>query len=165
MSSIQKTISTIIKDSFTTTAIDSSGGFIQFAAATKGLTGEQAATVPAEGLNSVWTVVLHLTVVQTAFEAALRGEESSGVVAWPPIGEISDENWKNARQKSLEINTRMVQTIANITNEQLEERLPYWFNVITREAILTIYGHISYHTAEIVTIRHIQGLRVDHPFA
>ncbi len=84
---------------------------------------------------------------------------------WPPVGEVSDANWQASRQKALDSNHQLAEAIAAVPDAQLEARLPGWFNAITQEAILGIHGHISYHTAEIVTIRHMQGLKVDHPFA
>ena len=168
MSLFQQTIAALVESNFATTGIEGSGGCIQFAAATAGLTGQQAATIPAEGLNSVWAVVHHITWLQSHFMKALQNEPPGPVSAvWPSPGEIevSDENWESARQMALDLNRQLAQKIANLTDEQFAEGLSNWSNIMTFEAIVTLYGHINYHTAEIVTIRHIQGLRVNHPFA
>lgn len=85
--------------------------------------------------------------------------------AWPPPGEINDANWLAARKQALASNRHLAEVITGLTDAQLPETLPGWFNNITEQAIFGINCHISYHTAEIVTIRHMQGLRVNHLFA
>ena len=47
----------------------------------------------------------------------------------------------------------MEKAIAVLTETQLTERLPGWFNYVAEEAILKLHAHIGYHTAEIVAIR------------
>ena len=168
MSTKQQTAALLVKTYFSATEIYETGGFIPFIAATDGLTGQQAAMVPAQGINSVWAVVNHLTYLQNGVRKALLQEPvmpPSMEAAWPPLGEISDKHWLAARQAALESNRQLAEAIAALTDDQLPEPLPGWFNSVTEQTIFGINSHISYHTAEIVTIRHMQGLRVDHMFA
>jgi hypothetical protein len=168
MSTKQQIAALQVKNYFTATEIQETGGFVPFIAATDDLTGQQAATVPAEGINSVWAVVNHLTYLQNGLRMALLRESAeppSMEAAWPPPGEINDANWLAARQQALDSNHQLAEVIAALTNAQLPETLPGWFNSITEQAIFGINCHLSYHTAEIITIRHMQGLRVNHIFA
>jgi len=166
-STIQHLAASLVEKNFTAIDLQDTGGYVPFAAATAGLSGRQAATVPAEQLNSVWAVVNHLTYLQNGLRLALLhepGEPPTMAAAWAPPGEISDENWHAARQQALDANHQLAEVIGSLSDAQLPEILPGWFNSITDRVIFSINGHLSYHTAEIVTIRHMQGLRVDHPF-
>ena len=168
MSTKQQIAAMLVENFFTATELHETGGFVPFVAATDGLTGQQAAKVPAEGLNSVWAVVNHLTYLQNGLRLALLREPAeppSMEAAWPALGEITDENWQAARQEALDSNQRLAEIIAALTDDQLGETLPGWFDSVTEQAILGINAHISYHVAEIVTIRHMQGLRIEHMFA
>lgn len=146
--------------------------FAHFVTVTDGLTAQQAATVPAERFNSVWAVVNHTAFWQDVLRTALQGEqidlEAWGLTelapGWPPLAPINDANWQAARQRALDVNHDLGQAIANLSTDQLEQPLSGFFNVIAHQAILSIYAHNSYHTAEITGIRHMQGLWVDHPF-
>lgn len=146
--------------------------FAHFVTVTDGLSVQQAAAVPAERFNSVWAVVNHTAFWQDFLRTALQGEELDlpawGLTevgpGWPPLGELSEANWQAARQRALDVNHALSQAIANLRAEQLEQPLSGFFNVIAQQAILSIYAHNSYHTAEITGIRHMQGLWVDHPF-
>ena len=146
--------------------------FAHFVTVTDGLTAQQAAAVPAERFNSVWAVVNHTALWQDFLRTALQGEqidlEAWGLTevgqGWPPLGAITEVNWQAARQRALDVNHALGQAIANLRAEQLEQPLSGFFNVIAHQAILSIYAHNSYHSAEITGIRHMQGLWVDHPF-
>lgn len=168
MSIFQQTIAILIESNFASTNVEGSGGMIQFAVATDGLMGQQAANIPSDGLNSVWAIVNHLIYLQDNLRMALLNEaieHPSMVAMWSPIGEVTDENWELSRQKALDSNRQLAEVVAKLGDEELDVALPMWFNIVTRHAILTIYSHLSYHSAEIVTLRHMQGLRVDHPLA
>lgn len=166
MSTIQQLIASAVEQHFSEPF--GTGGFVPFVAATDGLTGQQAAAVPAERLNSVWAVVNHLIYSQDGFCRGLLGElteQPSMEQGWPPLGEINDANWQAARQKALDSNHRLAEVIGALKDTQLEETVPLLWNLETKQIILAIDAHLSYHTAEIVTIRHMQGLWVEHQFA
>ena len=167
MSTIQQLIASAVENHFSCSDMQATAGFVHFVTATDGLTGRQAATVPAERFNSVWAVVNHLTSLQDKVRRAILGEATETPppgTSWLPLGEVNDANWLAARQQTLDSNHRLSEAIAALTETQLMERLPGWFNYVTEDAILKLHAHISYHTAEIVAIRHMQGLWIDHPF-
>ena len=148
------------------------GAFAHFVTATDGLTGAQAAQVPAERFNSVWAVTNHTAIWQDALRAALVSEELDLATwnlqemgpGWPPLGEITDTNWEAARQRALDVNQELAAAIALLDEGTLEKPLPNFFNIAAHDAILSIYAHNSYHTAEIIATRHMLQLWVDHPF-
>lgn len=166
-STIQRLAASLVEKHFTAIDLQDTGRYVPFTAATAGLSGQQAATAPFDPINSIWAVVNHLTYVQKRLRSALVREETEPLTlaaAWPPPGAISDANWIAARQRALDANHDLAEAIGALRDAQLPEILPGWFNSITEQAIFSINGHLGYHTAEIVTIRHMQGLRVDHPF-
>jgi DinB superfamily len=148
-----------------------SSSFAHFVTVTDSLTGEQAATAPRERFNSIWAVVNHVAFWQEVTRLGLLGQEINlaewGLTeiggGWPPLGEISDAHWLAARQRALDCNHAFAQTIASLTDEQLETEIK-WLGQAW-QAILAIYSHNSHHTSEILTIRHMLGLWVDHPWA
>lgn len=145
--------------------------FAHFVTVTEGLTAAQAAQAPAERFNSVWGVVNHVAFWQEVTRLGLLGQSIDladwGLTemgnGWPPLGEISDVNWQVARQRALDSNRAFAQTIASLTDEQLHNDMT-WGGQIW-QGILAIYSHNSYHTAEILSIRHMLGLWVDHRWA
>ncbi len=151
------------------------GGTIPFVVATDGLTGQQAAAIPGERLNSVWAIVNHLTLVQDLFGSALRGEltepmtpvtPETSSVAWPPLPEeICNETWQAVRQHALDTNHRLAETIVALSDEQMKEPIPNLFNLTHEQLIFGVMAQNTYHTAEIVTVRHMQGLWTEHQFA
>ncbi len=148
---------------FTSTA---PGWFSPFAAATDGLSAEQAATVPAPHFNSVWAVVNHVRYWQEAAllqlqqqpvdSAALGSADGSG---WPPTGSTADETaWQEARRKALETNAALARYVADLTDAELEQPIAEGDGWNTRRHLIySMIAHNSYHTCEITTIRHMQG--------
>jgi hypothetical protein len=137
--------------------------FASYPDAVKGLSAEQAACAPGARLNSVWGVTLHLTLCQQFARAVLSGETidvnaffAGGV--WPPVGDPRDEDaWQKAKAGLLAANHALAVCIADLTDEALEQELPY----LQMKAYQYIQGHLAHnsnHLNELITIRHIQGL-------
>ena len=94
-STIQHLAASLVEKNFTAIDLQDTGGYVPFAIATAGLTGQQAAKAPAEQLNSVWAVVNHLIYLQNGLRLALLrepGEPPSMDAAWAPPGVITDAN-------------------------------------------------------------------------
>lgn len=142
--------------------------FAPFEVATDGLTAAQAANIPAEKFNSVWAIVNHVWFWQEALHLLLVGQtyscEALGAPddsGWPPVNNPSDDSaWHAARQRALDVNSTLADMIENLTDAQLEEKLEAWSGKKHR-AIQNIIAHNSYHTAEIICVRHMQGLWLD----
>jgi hypothetical protein len=68
------------------------------------------------------------------------------------------------RQRALDGNRAFAQAIRALTDEQMTQE----FALLGSQAYRVIYStfaHNSYHTAEILTIRHRLKLWVEHPWA
>lgn len=147
--------------------------FIPFVVVSDGLTGEQAAQIPAERFNSIWGVTDHMAfwveftrtaLVDEEIDLTAWGMEEIGG-GWPPIGPISDANWLAARQRALDVCHAFAAAVRTLDEARLEVPLEKLFGAQPYQAILAIYGHNCHHTAEVLTIRHMLGLWVDHEWA
>jgi hypothetical protein len=137
------------------------GAFLPFEAATEGLTAAQAAAIPAPRFNSinhVWFWQEHLLRLlhnQPANHELLGAPDGSG---WPPAGDPADEAaWQATRKRALEGNATLAAAVARLSEAELLEELKAWKSFKHR-AIQSIITHNSYHTCEIITVRHLQGL-------
>lgn len=144
------------------------GAFASFSAAIDGLSAAQATTVLGERMNSVWAVVNHVWFWNEAPLRKLRGEpfEPGDLGApdwsgWVPIGDPSDEAaWQAARARALESNAAFAAAVAELTPEQLAADLLGWGPA--HSIIQGMITHNSYHTGEIITLRHAQQLWVNN---
>lgn len=142
------------------------GWFSPFATVTDGLTAEQATTVPAPHFNSVWAVVNHVRYWQEVAlrqlqhlpvdAAALGAADGSG---WPPVGDSTDAAaWQRAREGALAANAALVSYVRTLTDAALEEPIADGETWHTRRHLLySMMAHNSYHTCEMITIRHLRG--------
>lgn len=145
------------------------GVFAPFEAATDGLSAAQAANVPAEKFNSVWAIVNHVWYWQEALRLLLVGESYSHDAlgapddgGWVPAGSSTDDSaWLAARQRALEVNLALFDVVEKLSDTQLEEKLEAWGGEKHR-GIQSIIAHNSYHTAEIICVRHMQGLWLEN---
>lgn len=160
----------VIENHFTRPAPSS---FVHFIIVSDGLTGEQAAQVLGERFNSVWAVTNHIAfwmeytrvaLLDDPFDLAMwdMAEVGSG---WPPIGEVNDERWQAARQRALDCSRALATTARTLDPSTLEIPSEKLFGGKPYQALYSIYGHNCNHTAEILTIRHMLGLWVDHEWA
>jgi hypothetical protein len=139
--------------------------FAPFSVATDGLTAAQAAHVPAERFNSVWAVVNHVWFWQEAPLRMLRGEpfEPKDLGAedwsgWPAAGDSADDAaWQAARQRCLDTNAALAAFVAELDAVGIEREVaPGWGKV--HQTIQATIAHNSYHTNEVISVRHMQGL-------
>jgi uncharacterized damage-inducible protein DinB len=138
------------------------GWFTPITAAIAGLSANQAAFVPAPRFNSVWAVVNHIWLCnkmtllrlqnQPVDHNALGTEDD-----WPRVTDPEDEiAWQAACQRMIAVNQELAQTIAEFSAEDLYQGLPeHW------KSIQGVLAHNSYHTCEIISIRHLQRLWVE----
>ncbi|MEM7344778.1 MAG: hypothetical protein AAF485_11085 [Chloroflexota bacterium] len=157
----------VIEQHFVTASASS---FAHFVVVSDGLTGEQAAQVPGDRLNSVWAITNHMAFWMDYTQTSLLDKDIDLAVwamdevgnGWPPLGMINDDAWLEARQRAMTICRSfagVIRTLDIATLDQPQERL---FGGTPRQAIISMYGHNCYHTAELLTVRHMQGLWVDH---
>ncbi|MCB0154713.1 MAG: DinB family protein [Anaerolineae bacterium] len=147
--------------------------FVHFVVVSDGLTGEQAAQVPGEQFNSIWAITNHMAFLMDYTRAALLDEDVDLIVwgmaeigkGWPPLGAITDAAWQAARQCAMERCRAFAAVIRTLDSATLDEPQRRLSGGTPRQAIMAMYGHNCYHTAELLTVRHMQGLWVDHQWA
>lgn len=141
------------------------GVFASFETATNNLTSSQAAHIPAEKFNSVWAITNHVWYWQEALRLLLIGETYTHTAlgapddsGWIPVTNPNDESaWQFTRERALNVNKELSAVIEKYSNAELEEIIPAWGGERHR-VIQSIIAHNSYHTAEIICVRHMQGL-------
>ncbi len=138
--------------------------FATFNLASADLTAAQAAHVPAEGFNSIWAIVNHVWFWNEVPHRMVRGEtvtpEEFGAPnwgGWVPIGDPNDDAaWQAARERALAANSAFAAYAATLSNPDLEREIPNWGPI--HGMFSSMLAHNSYHTCEIISVRHMQGL-------
>lgn len=136
--------------------------FASYPPAVEGLTAEQAGCAPGPRFNSVWGVILHLTICQQFALAVLHGDRVDPAAffaegTWPQVRDESAGAWEKAKADILAANHALAECVAGLPDTMLDEELP----VVGMKGYTFIQGHlvhISNHLNEIVAIRHMQGL-------
>jgi hypothetical protein len=135
------------------------GWFTPFMDALRGIDAAQAAVVPAPRFNSIWAVVKHVRHCEEMVLAQLCNrpevvEQLNLEGDWPPIGQPGDEAaWQADCQKALEVNQQLAERIKseeNILQISATNGETYW------KLVQGVANHNSYHTCEIISIRHLQ---------
>jgi hypothetical protein len=138
--------------------------FVNFIVATDGLTAAQAAQVPAEGFNSIWAITNHIWFWQEAALRTLRGQEvapellgASDWKGWPAAGDASDDAaWRAARERALVGNAELAAHVASLDGNALDQEYGSWGK--GHNIVQVVLVHNAYHTCEIISVRHMQGL-------
>lgn len=139
--------------------------FLPFNMASDGLSATQAAHVPAERFNSIWAIVNHVWFWNEVPLRMLRGEAvdpadlgAADWSGWPPIGDPADDAaWQAARQRCLDANAAFAAFVATMDDAALaREVAPGWGPA--HGIIQGMISHNSYHTSELICVRHMQGL-------
>jgi hypothetical protein len=139
------------------------GWFTPLAVATAGLTAEQAATIPAPGFNSIWAIVNHVWFWQRVVALRLAGiqpdrQESAAQRGWPQVREPADEEaWQAARDRVISTNSDLAAAVARLTDEELDRAIEEG-RARRYQVMQGIIAHNSYHTCEIISVRHMLGL-------
>lgn len=139
------------------------GWFLPFIKVIQGLSAEEAAIVPAKRFNSVWAVVNHVCFCQERILLQLQGKPEGDQALkpgedWPRIGDPMDEAaWQAACQKVVAGNQELAGAIAGLADGDLDQangegEPEQW------QLIQGVLAHNSYHTCEIISIRHMQGM-------
>lgn len=147
-----------------------SSSFAHFVVVSEGLTGAQAAHVPGERFNSIWAITNHMAFWMEHARAAFLDEDVDLAAwsmeeignGWPPLGAITDDGWLGARQRAMDICRSFAAATRSLDPARLEQPQARLFGGTPYQAITSMYGHNCYHTAELLTVRHMQGLWVEH---
>ncbi len=139
------------------------GWFTPLTVATEGLTADQAATIPAPGFNSIWAILNHVWFWQRFVALRLAGtqpdrKELGSERGWPSVPEPIDEGaWQRARERVITTNAELATAVARVTNEELNQPIVEG-RAKRYQVIQGIIAHNSYHTCEIISVRHMLGL-------
>jgi hypothetical protein len=143
------------------------GWFQAFVTAVSGLTAEQAARVPAERFNSVWAVVNHVRYWTDFMRLRMLGEKVNpedlgGNDGWPlPADPPTEEAWQAAVAAAVTAVQTAAAVVAKFTAKELNSA-PAEGWPIRAQVVQGMLAHNSYHTCEIISIRHMQGLWLEH---
>lgn len=139
------------------------GWFTPISIGIQGLTPEQAAQVPAPRFNSVWGVVNHVRFWQDYMLLRLHGETVDKSIlgasnGWPPPpNQPTQAEWLSDQERMLTANRKLADYIGTLSDEALAQPVipggptPY-------QVIQGLISHNSYHTCEVISIRHMLGL-------
>lgn len=140
--------------------------FLPFSEATEDLTARQALHVPQERFNSIWSVVNHICYLSEAALLVIQGSDKQpetvggATGGWHKPNHADDAAWQALRTRTLEMHERLTETIAALDDEQLHTVKAVWKRTPYQIAH-GVLAHDSYHTCEIITLRHMQGLWTD----
>jgi hypothetical protein len=143
-----------------------SGTFLPFTDATDGLTAAQALHVPREKFNCIWGVVNHVCYWQEAAMLIIQGSEKKPETlggdkgGWHSPEQADDAGWLALRARTIDMNAQLANAVAALNDEQLHTVLSAW-NSSPYEMTQSLLAHNSYHTCEIISLRHLQGLWVN----
>ena len=123
----------------------------------KDLSAETALRRPIAGSHNIWEIVLHIGVWESIVRRRLSGEVVTAVTPeqdWPVVGESSDSAWKGTRDEIRLGHGRLQQTIARLTDRQLNEPVPgmgYNVYVMVHGAV----QHTLYHAGQIAILKKV----------
>lgn len=139
------------------------GWFTPFTIAVNQLTSSQAASIPAQGLNSIWLVVQHVAFWQEWALLRLKGLPADrktlegGEEGWAPIRDPESEgDWQKAVERAVRVNRELADFVRQIPDAELD--IPIAPGKAARYQVLQgLIAHNAYHINEIISLRHLQG--------
>lgn len=120
----------------------------------EGITAQQAAARPVNGVHSIWELVLHIEAWERAVLSRLQGNraELSAEEDWPVVAETSDEAWERTRKKLKRGNDELRLAISHLDESRLHEPI--------LEGMPSVYGnlhgviqHDLYHAGQIAMLK------------
>jgi uncharacterized damage-inducible protein DinB len=126
----------------------------------KGLTAEGAAARPLPGGHSIWQLVLHITAWKNETRRRLSGAAASDPEEgdWPPVGDTSEERWRQALAALERAHTELVSAIRQVPEAQLtkptnDPRAPGGAGVSYYVLLHGIVQHDVYHAGQIAILK------------
>jgi len=120
-----------------------------------------AARRPADGLNSIWAVVNHVSFWHDLALRRLRGEFSADAEAvesgWSLPTSGGADDWSRVREELISRNAAFARTVGALSPAELDEpwaqgRAPRW------QVAYGLMNHTSHHTADVLIARHLLGI-------
>lgn len=143
--------------------------FSNFALVSDGLTAAQASSSPGARFNSVWNITNHVWYWQEMLLRLLQGQTPAHTDLGAPDGSgwnmasaPGDEAaWAADRVRAMDGNKALARFVAALSDSDLDGRLEAW-NCARHQAVNSILAHNSYHTCEIISVRHMLGFWIEH---
>jgi uncharacterized damage-inducible protein DinB len=120
----------------------------------EGITAQQAAARPVNGVHSIWELVLHIAAWERAVLGRLQGDRAqlSAQEDWPVVAETSDEAWERTRKNLERGNDELRLAILHLDESRLYEPI--------LEDMPSVYGtlhgviqHDLYHAGQIAMLK------------
>jgi len=131
-----------------------------------GLTAEQAAWKPQEQeTRSIWEIVNHVTFWKEVVLRFLDGEETVKVGdEWPPVSEVSEEAWARTVEHLRETQEQLIKGLKGREFDlDRPVTLVEGWTAPFGETLFGLIAHDCYHTGQILTLRQLQGHKVEWP--
>src|SRR5712671_5564757 len=89
----------------------------------EGISSQQAAARPFEGIHSIWEIVLHIAAWERAVLRRLNGDHAQlpSDEDWPMVAATSDEAWGQTRQALKQGHDDLSSTIASLDESRLNQ--------------------------------------------
>jgi len=123
-----------------------------------GLTPEQAAWRPAEGVASTWEIVNHLLHWKGVVLKLLDGQSVSTQGDWPSVKVVTEPAWEAARSDLKTQHEQIRQHLRSSDDEGLSQAPPVDEHWPWSHALLGLVAHDCYHTGQIMMLRQLQGI-------
>lgn len=129
-----------------------------------GVDHEYAARRPAEGLNSIWAVVNHVSFWHELALRRLRGEHSTDAEAiesgWSLPAARGAGEWTRVCEELIKRNAGFARAVGALSAAELDEpwapgRAPRW------QLAYGLMNHTSHHTADVLHARLLLGIPLD----
>jgi uncharacterized damage-inducible protein DinB len=126
----------------------------------KGITAAQAAARPIAAGHSIWELLLHVTAWKNEVRERLTGKAASDPAEgdWPPVGDTSDDRWRQALASLERAHTELVAGIRRFPEATLAEahndpRAPGGKGVSYFVLLHGAVQHDVYHAGQIALLK------------
>ena len=122
----------------------------------EGISSQQAAAHPFEGIHSVWEIVLHIAAWERAVLRRLNGDRAQLLTEedWPMVAAIGDEAWEQSRQALKQGHDDLRSTIASLDESRLDQPIIEGLASV----YVTLHGivqHDLYHAGQIAILKKV----------
>ena len=120
----------------------------------EGISSQQAAAHPFEGIHSVWEIVHHIAAWERAVLRRLKGDRAQLPTEedWPMVAAIGDEAWEQTRQALKQGHDDLRSAIASLDESRLDQ--PIIEDLAS--VYVTLHGivqHDLYHAGQIAILK------------
>ena len=120
----------------------------------EGISSQQAAARPFDGIHSIWEIVLHIAAWECAVLRRLNGDRAQLPTEedWPAVTATTDEAWEQTRQALKQGDDDLRSAIAGLDESRLEQPIIEGLASV----YVTLHGilqHDLYHAGQIAILK------------